>query len=69
MCSLAQTRYLQHPNEKVTSASHSVMVSFLSSGNDTDQDDRTALKEQLIFYYIKRSLEVVHSASFSIFDF
>ncbi|CAO2041255.1 unnamed protein product [Urochloa humidicola] len=49
--------YLQHSNEKVTSASHSVMVSFLSSGNDTDQDDRTALKEQLIFYYIKRSLE------------
>uniref|UniRef100_A0A0A9DAH5 Uncharacterized protein n=1 Tax=Arundo donax TaxID=35708 RepID=A0A0A9DAH5_ARUDO len=33
------------------------MVSFLSSGNDTDQDDRTALKEQLTFYYIKRSLE------------
>lgn len=49
--------YLQHPNEKVTSASHSVMVSFLSSGSGTDQDDRTALKEQLIFYYIKRSLE------------
>jgi len=33
------------------------MVSFLSSGNDADQDDRTALKEQLSFYYIKRSLE------------
>ncbi|PAN03739.1 hypothetical protein PAHAL_1G018400 [Panicum hallii] len=49
--------YLQHSNEKVTSASHSVMVSFLSSGNDADQDDRTILKEQLIFYYIKRSLE------------
>ncbi|RLN07295.1 uncharacterized protein C2845_PM11G13010 [Panicum miliaceum] len=52
-----ETRYLQHSNEKVTSASHSVMVSFLSSGNDADQDDRTALKEQLTFYYIKRSLE------------
>uniref|UniRef100_A0A0A9ED03 Uncharacterized protein n=1 Tax=Arundo donax TaxID=35708 RepID=A0A0A9ED03_ARUDO len=49
--------YLQHSNEKVTSASHSVMVSYLSSGNDTDQDDQTALKEQLTFYYIKRSLE------------
>ncbi|TVU33587.1 hypothetical protein EJB05_25412, partial [Eragrostis curvula] len=49
--------YLQHPNEKVTSASHSVMVSFLSSGNDTNQDDRTSLKEQLTFYYIKRTLE------------
>ncbi|KAL6629247.1 hypothetical protein ACP70R_029012 [Stipagrostis hirtigluma subsp. patula] len=49
--------YLQHPNEKVTSASHSVMVSFLSSGNDTDQDDRTSLKEQLSFFYIERTLE------------
>ncbi|CAD6248275.1 unnamed protein product [Miscanthus lutarioriparius] len=49
--------YLQHSNEKVTSASHSVMVSFSSSGSDTDQDDRAALKEQLTFYYIKRSLE------------
>ncbi|KAF8685843.1 hypothetical protein HU200_043754 [Digitaria exilis] len=49
--------YLQHSNEKVTSASHSVMVSFLSSGSDTDQDDRAALKEQLTFYYIMRSLE------------
>jgi hypothetical protein len=61
--SLAQTRYLQHKqdtysiqmrklqhsNEKVTSASHSVMVSFLSSGNDTDQDDRAALKSDLSF--------------------
>lgn len=45
------------------------MVSFQSSGSGTDQDARAALKEQLTFYYIKRSLEVVHSASFSIFDF
>jgi hypothetical protein len=59
--SLARTRYLQHPNEKVNSASHSVMVSFLPSSTDTDQDDRTSLKEQLAFYYIKRSLEVVHA--------
>ncbi|KAJ1277641.1 hypothetical protein BS78_04G018800 [Paspalum vaginatum] len=49
--------YLQHSNKKVSSASHSVMVSFLSSGSDTDQDDREALKEQLTFDYIKRSLE------------
>ncbi|WVZ78092.1 hypothetical protein U9M48_025857 [Paspalum notatum var. saurae] len=49
--------YLQHSNEKVSSASHSVMVSFLSSGSDADQDDREALKEQLTFDYIKRSLE------------
>jgi hypothetical protein len=59
--SLARTRYLQHPNEKVNSASHSVMVSFLPSSTDTDQDDQTSLKEQLAFYYIKRSLEVVHA--------
>ena len=45
------------------------MVSFSSSGSDTDQDDGAALKEQLTFYYIKRSLEVVHLASFSLFDF
>nr|BAD07952.1 hypothetical protein [Oryza sativa Japonica Group] len=50
-------RYIQHSNEKVTRASHSVVVSFLSSGNDTDPDDRMALKEQLAFYYIKRTLE------------
>nr|CAB3448660.1 unnamed protein product [Digitaria exilis] len=55
--SLSAMLYLQHSNEKVTSASHSVMVSFLSSGSDTDQDDRAALKEQLTFYYIMRSLE------------
>ncbi|VAI42805.1 unnamed protein product [Triticum turgidum subsp. durum] len=49
--------YIQHSNEKITRAVHSVMVSFLSSGNDTDQDDRVALKEQLAFDYIRRSLE------------
>uniref|UniRef100_A0A0D9VBK5 Uncharacterized protein n=1 Tax=Leersia perrieri TaxID=77586 RepID=A0A0D9VBK5_9ORYZ len=54
---MIQDKYIQHLNEKVTRASHSVVVSFLSSGNDTDQDDRMALKEQLAFYYIKRTLE------------
>ncbi|VAI54395.1 unnamed protein product [Triticum turgidum subsp. durum] len=49
--------YIQHSNEKITRAVHSVMVSFLSSGNDTDQDDRVALKEQVAFDYIRRSLE------------
>ncbi|KAF7088286.1 hypothetical protein CFC21_091411, partial [Triticum aestivum] len=49
--------YIQHSNEKITRAAHSVMVSFLSSGNDSDQDDRVALKEQLAFDYIRRSLE------------
>lgn len=48
--------YIQHSNEKVTRAAHSVMVSFLSSGTDTDQ--REALKEQLAFDYVGKSLEV-----------
>ncbi|CAM0947424.1 unnamed protein product [Alopecurus aequalis] len=50
--------YIQHSNEKVTLAAHSVMVSFLSSGTDTDQDNREALKEQLSFDYVGKSLEV-----------
>lgn len=62
-------RYIQHSNEKITRAVHSVMVSFLSSGNDTDQDDRVALQEQLAFDYIRRSLEVVHSKPFFILFF
>lgn len=45
------------------------MASFSSSGSDTDQDARAALKEQLTFYYIKRSLEVVYLASFSLSNF
>ncbi|WOL13085.1 hypothetical protein Cni_G21854 [Canna indica] len=50
--------YMQHPNEKVSRASHSVFVSFVSSGKDSDQDDRLDLKEQLVFYYMRRALEV-----------
>ncbi|XP_038973876.1 uncharacterized protein LOC103697330 [Phoenix dactylifera] len=49
--------YMQHPNEKVARASHSVFVSFLSSGSDADQDDRLDLKEKLVFYYMQRALE------------
>lgn len=49
--------YMQHPNEKVARASHSVFTAFMSSGKDTDQDDRSALKEKLVFYYIQRALE------------
>lgn len=52
------TRYMRHPNEKVARASHSVFVAFVSSGKDSEEDDRMALKEQLVFYYIQRSLEV-----------
>ncbi|XP_042396993.1 uncharacterized protein LOC121987166, partial [Zingiber officinale] len=50
--------YMQHPNEKVIRASHSVFVSFVSSSKDSDQNDRDALKEQLVFYYMHRALEV-----------
>lgn len=51
-------RCMQHPNDKVARASHSVFVSFLSSGSDADQDDRLVLKEKLVFYYMQRALEV-----------
>lgn len=49
--------YLQHPNEKVARASHSVFVAFMSSGKDFDKDERLDLKEKLVFYYTQRSLE------------
>lgn len=49
---------MRHPNEKVARSSHSVFVAFVSSGKDCEQDDRLALKEKLIFYYVQRSLEV-----------
>jgi len=51
-------RYMRHPNEKVARASHSVFVAFVSSGKVSEHDDRLALKEQLVFYYMQRSLEV-----------
>lgn len=47
-----------HPDEKVAQASHSMFVGFLSSGNDFNEDERVSLKEQLVFYYIQRSLAV-----------
>ncbi|XP_058221783.1 uncharacterized protein LOC131331860 isoform X1 [Rhododendron vialii] len=49
--------YIGHPNGKVARASHSVFVAFISSGKDSDEDERVLLKEQLVFYYIQRSLE------------
>ncbi|ONK54915.1 uncharacterized protein A4U43_UnF9740 [Asparagus officinalis] len=49
--------YMHHPNEKVARSSHSVFVAFVSSGKDCEQDDRLALKEKLVFYYVQRSLE------------
>ncbi|KAL8150782.1 hypothetical protein V2J09_020590 [Rumex salicifolius] len=54
---VAATIYLGHPNAKVSRASHSVFASFISSGKDPVEDERVPLKEQLVFYYIKRSLE------------
>lgn len=48
--------YMGHPNGKVTRASHSTFVAFVSSGKD-DDDERVSLKEQLVYYYMQRSLE------------
>ncbi|MFS7933170.1 hypothetical protein Hanom_Chr04g00376601 [Helianthus anomalus] len=48
--------YMGHPNEKVTRASHSTFVAFISSGKDVDSE-RVLLKEQLVYYYMQRSLE------------
>ncbi|KAI3942327.1 hypothetical protein MKW92_041464 [Papaver armeniacum] len=49
--------YMGHPNGKLARASHTVFVSFMSSGKDSNQEERTLLKEQLVFYYIQRALE------------
>uniref|UniRef100_A0A7N0V4C9 Uncharacterized protein n=1 Tax=Kalanchoe fedtschenkoi TaxID=63787 RepID=A0A7N0V4C9_KALFE len=49
--------YLKHPSEKVARASHSVFVAFMSSRKDSETEDKESLKEQLVFYYIQRSLE------------
>ncbi|XP_065870729.1 uncharacterized protein [Euphorbia lathyris] len=49
--------YVGHPNGKVGGASHSMFVAFISSGKDSNDNERTLLKEQLAFYYLQRSLE------------
>ncbi|XP_019189188.1 PREDICTED: uncharacterized protein LOC109183539 [Ipomoea nil] len=49
--------YMGHPTRKVARASHSVFVAFISSGKDPNHDERVTLKEKLVFYYVKRSLE------------
>lgn len=51
-----------HPNDKVARSSHSVFSSFIASEKDSDQDDRILLKEHLVFYYMRRSLEVKKDA-------
>lgn len=49
-----------HPNGKVARYTHSVFVAFMSSGKDLNEDsERVSLKEQLVFYYLQRSLEVL----------
>ncbi|KAL6513352.1 hypothetical protein OROGR_020838 [Orobanche gracilis] len=49
--------YMGHPNGKVARYTHSVFVAFISSGKDPTQDERVLLKEQLVYYYLHRSLE------------
>ncbi|KAG2692363.1 hypothetical protein I3760_08G050400 [Carya illinoinensis] len=55
---VAPTMFLHmgHPNGKVARASHSMFSALISSGKDSDQDERVSLKEQLAFYYMQRSL-------------
>uniref|UniRef100_A0A0D3D0I1 Uncharacterized protein n=1 Tax=Brassica oleracea var. oleracea TaxID=109376 RepID=A0A0D3D0I1_BRAOL len=52
-------RYIGHPNRKVARASHTLFVAFLSSAKESEEEDeRNQLKEDLVFYYMERSLEV-----------
>ncbi|KAM7264079.1 hypothetical protein ACFE04_001762 [Oxalis oulophora] len=46
-----------HPNGKVARSSHTLLATFISSGRDPTDDERELLKEQLVFYYVQRSLE------------
>ncbi|KAJ0255752.1 Obscurin-like protein [Hirschfeldia incana] len=50
--------YIGHPNRKVSRASHTLFVAFLSSAKEPEEDERNQLKEDLVFYYMERSLEV-----------
>ncbi|KAK4802996.1 hypothetical protein SAY86_001199 [Trapa natans] len=50
--------YMGHPNTKVAQASHSLFAAFLSSGNDSFENEQASLKEQFTYYYMLRSLEV-----------
>lgn len=55
--------YMGHPNAKVARASHSMFAAFVSSGKDTNDDERESLKEQLAFYYVERSLAAYPDAT------
>ncbi|CAK7325175.1 unnamed protein product [Dovyalis caffra] len=48
--------YVGHPNGKVARASHTMFAAFISSGKDTNENEKELLKEQLAFYYVQRSL-------------
>ncbi|XP_054792367.1 uncharacterized protein LOC129298014 isoform X1 [Prosopis cineraria] len=48
--------YMEHPNGKVARASHSLFMAFISFGEESEMNGRLSLKEQLVFYYIERSL-------------
>ncbi|CAG7904555.1 unnamed protein product [Brassica rapa] len=49
--------YIGHPNRKVARASHTLFVAFLSSAKESEEDERNQLKEDLVYYYMERSLE------------
>lgn len=51
-------RYIGHPYKKVARASHTLLVAFLSSTKESEEDERNELKEHLVYYYMQRSLEV-----------
>ncbi|KNA19419.1 hypothetical protein SOVF_061800 [Spinacia oleracea] len=49
--------YMGHPDNKVARASHLVFSSFVTFEEESSQKERMLLKEQLVFYYMRRSLE------------
>ncbi|RDX63250.1 hypothetical protein CR513_58344, partial [Mucuna pruriens] len=50
------TIYMEHPNGKVAQASHSVFMTFMTMGKDSEENNKVSLKEQLVFHYMQRSL-------------
>ncbi|KAF7835875.1 uncharacterized protein G2W53_010734 [Senna tora] len=49
--------YMEHPNGKVARASHSLFVAFISLAEESEVNGGVSLKEQLVFYYVLRSLQ------------
>ncbi|KAF5729386.1 hypothetical protein HS088_TW21G01551 [Tripterygium wilfordii] len=48
--------YMEHPSGKVSQASHRMFAAFISSGKDNNEDERTSIKEKLVFHYMQLSL-------------